>query len=264
MSTQIAAAPPATALPVAPAGPARSAASPAPPRAGRSGTLRTVVIAALGLVSGALLVWQLGPVDLVTGLADAAPAGTLSAWAPRSWRSRARRSATVLTGALPEVRPPPYPAAGQHGRLAAGIGGSLLIAAGCPSTRRSSTAQPRTGCEGPSAGSPRPCSAGVTTSDERGSFGFSSRNPPGRGRHRDTGGPAAAQCGEVAPERHACSRAGGRRQRDHDGQRHQVGRRHQQCDRSSRSSRFAQPAVTITTLVCGSADVLDGNDEPSY
>lgn len=67
-----------TAPPAASARPARPVASSAPLRAGRPRALQGIVLAALGLLGGALLVWQLGPVDLVTGVADAAPAGTLS------------------------------------------------------------------------------------------------------------------------------------------------------------------------------------------
>lgn len=72
MSTQIAAPP--TAAPAArPARPARPTAPPASVRAGRSRTVATLVLASLGLLSGVLLVWQLGSVDLVGTLAGASP-----------------------------------------------------------------------------------------------------------------------------------------------------------------------------------------------
>jgi uncharacterized membrane protein YbhN (UPF0104 family) len=74
MTTRIAAPPTAgAARTAAPVLTARPTAPPASVAAGRSRTLQTWVLAALGLVSGGLLVSQLGAVDLVGTLADARP-----------------------------------------------------------------------------------------------------------------------------------------------------------------------------------------------
>lgn len=58
---------------------AQPTAPPAAIRAGRSRALQTVVLATLGLTSVALLIWQLGSVDLVGTLADASPGWLLVA-----------------------------------------------------------------------------------------------------------------------------------------------------------------------------------------
>lgn len=48
-------------------------APPASVRAARSRPAQTIVLSSLGLLSGVLLMWQLGSVDLVGSLADARP-----------------------------------------------------------------------------------------------------------------------------------------------------------------------------------------------